>query len=154
MTGLFQTSSESTGSWSLSSLISSRDSFSNQTWARFQMGGSWPALFGCHYIYFWYIIFITYAVRVSIFITSPQDWLLVCCIYKEVYLQFFKCVSFWLQSCCGKWDGWARKPLNHANRMDAVCCHLIDGLQSVSQQSYDRTLQCSKTFRFSNRDFY
>ena len=36
---------------------------SHQTWAR----GVQPALFGCHYIYLWYIIFITYAVCVSIF---------------------------------------------------------------------------------------
>ena len=27
-------------------------------------------------------------------------WLLVCCLYKEVYLQIFKRVSFWLHSCC------------------------------------------------------
>ena len=47
MTGLVQTSSEATGSWSLSPLIVSRDSFSHQTWARFQPGGAQPALFGC-----------------------------------------------------------------------------------------------------------
>ena len=28
-------------------------------------------------------------------------WLLVCCLYKEVYLQIFKRVSFWLNGCCG-----------------------------------------------------
>ena len=38
---------EATGSWSLSPLIVSRDSFSHQTWARFQPGGAQPALFGC-----------------------------------------------------------------------------------------------------------
>ena len=37
-------------------------------------------------------------------------WLLVWCLYKEVYLQIFKCVSFWLHGCCGEWEGWARKP--------------------------------------------
>ena len=47
-----------------------RDSFSHQTWARFQPGGAQPALFGCRYIYFWYIIFINYAVCVLIFMTS------------------------------------------------------------------------------------
>ena len=52
-------------------LIVSRDSFSHQTWARFQPGRALPALFGCHYIYFCYIIFIIYALCVSIFITSP-----------------------------------------------------------------------------------
>ena len=30
-----------------------------------------PALFGCHHIYFCYIIFIIYALRVTIFMTSP-----------------------------------------------------------------------------------
>ena len=37
-------------------------------------------------------------------------WLLVCCLYKEVYLQIFKRVSFWLHDCCGEWKGWVRKP--------------------------------------------
>ena len=32
------------------------------------------------------------------------------CLYKEVYLQIFKRVSFWLHDCCGEWEGWARKP--------------------------------------------
>ena len=31
-------------------------------------------------------------------------WLLVCCLYKEVYSQIFKCVSFWLHGCCGEWE--------------------------------------------------
>ena len=37
----------------------------------FWYGRAQPALFGCHYIYFCYIIFIIYALRVSIFMTSP-----------------------------------------------------------------------------------
>ena len=37
-------------------------------------------------------------------------WLLVWCLYKEVYLQIFKRVFFWLHGCCGEWEGWARKP--------------------------------------------
>ena len=41
------------------------------------------------------------------------EWLLVCCLYKEVYLQIFKRVSFWLHGCCGEWEGWARKPVDH-----------------------------------------
>ena len=61
MTGLVQTSSEVTRSWSSSPLIVSRDSFSHQTLARFQTGRAWPARFGCHYIYFCYIIFIFFA---------------------------------------------------------------------------------------------
>ena len=30
--------------------------------------------------------------------------------YKEVYLQIYKHVSFWLHGFCGEWEGWARKP--------------------------------------------
>ena len=37
-------------------------------------------------------------------------WLLVCCLNKDVYLQIFKRVSFWLHGCCGEWEGWARNP--------------------------------------------
>ena len=35
-------------------------------------------------------------------------------------------------------------PVNHTNRMDVACCHLIDRPQSVPQRSYNRTLQFSK----------
>ena len=38
--------------------------------------------------------------------------------------------------------------VNHTNRNDVVCCHLIDRPQSVPQLSCNRTLQFSKTFRF------
>ena len=37
--------------------------------------------------------------------------LLVCCLYKEVYLQMLKCVSFWLHGCCEEWEGWPVKRL-------------------------------------------
>ena len=46
--------------------------------------------------------------------------LLVCCLYKEVYLQIFNCVSFWLHGCCGEWEGWTRKPVNHTSCMTVV----------------------------------
>ena len=39
-------------------------------------------------------------------------WLLVFCLYKEVYLQIFECVSFWLHGCCGEWEG---RPVNQVN---------------------------------------
>ena len=39
--------------------------------------------------------------------------------------------------------------VNHTNRMDVVCCHLIDRPQSVPQLSCNRTLQFSKTFRLN-----
>ena len=44
-------------------------------------------------------------------------WLLVCCLYKEVYLQIFKCVSFWLNGCCGEWEG---GPVNHTSWVAVV----------------------------------
>ena len=72
-----------------SPLIVSRDSFSHQTWARFQPGGAEPALFGCHYIFFCYIIFIIYALRVSIFMTFPLGWLLVCFSYIRRFIYKF-----------------------------------------------------------------
>ena len=44
-------------------------------------------------------------------------WLLVCCLYKEVYLQIFECVSFWLHGCCGEWEG---GPVNQVNQTSWV----------------------------------
>ena len=35
-------------------------------------------------LYFCYMIFIIYVLRVSIFMTSPLGWLLVCCLYMSV----------------------------------------------------------------------
>ena len=48
------------------------DSFSHQTWTCLQMGGAQPVLFAIRmsFIYFWYLIFITFTVCVSIFMTS------------------------------------------------------------------------------------
>ena len=42
-------------------------------------------------------------------------WLLVCCLYKDVYLQIFKCVSFWLHGCCGEWEGGPVNQVNHTS---------------------------------------
>ena len=47
-------------------------------------------------------------------------WLLVCCLYKEVYLQIFKCVSFWLHGCCGEWEGGTVNEVNHTSWMAVV----------------------------------
>ena len=47
-------------------------------------------------------------------------WLLVCCLYKEVYLQNFKCVSFWLHGCCGEWEGGPVNQVNHTSWMAVV----------------------------------
>ena len=44
-------------------------------------------------------------------------WLLVCCLYKEVYLQIFKRVSFWLHGYCGEWEGW---PVNQVHNTSWV----------------------------------
>ena len=47
-------------------------------------------------------------------------WLLACCLYKEVNLQIFKWVFFWLHGCCEKWEVWARKPVNHTSLVAVV----------------------------------
>ena len=47
-------------------------------------------------------------------------WLLVCCLYQDVYLQIWKWMSFWLHGCCGKWEGWVRKPVNHTSWVAVV----------------------------------
>ena len=72
----------------------------------------------------------------------------------EVYLQIFKRVSFWLHGCCGEWKVGPLNQVNHTNRMDVICCHLIHSSQSVPQQSYNRTLQFSKTFRLNRNDIF
>ena len=47
-------------------------------------------------------------------------WLLVCCLYKEVYLQNLKCVSFWLHVCCGEWEGGPVNQVNHTSWVAVV----------------------------------
>ena len=48
-------------------------------------------------------------------------WLLVLSLYKEDYLQIFKCVSFWLHGYCGKWEGWAIvNRFNHTSLVTTV----------------------------------
>ena len=47
-------------------------------------------------------------------------WLLVCCLNKEVYLQIFKCVSFWLHGCCGEWEGGPVNQVNHTSWVAVV----------------------------------
>ena len=53
-------------------------------------------------LYFWYSILLLYVFLYHIFMTSPL-WLVFRpqTLYKEDYLQIFKCVSFWLHGCCG-----------------------------------------------------
>ena len=46
-------------------------------------------------------------------------WLLVCCLYKEVYLQIFKCVSFWLHGS-GEWEGGPVNQVNHTSWVSVV----------------------------------
>ena len=47
-------------------------------------------------------------------------WLLLCCLYKEVYLQIFKCVSFWLHGCCREWEGGPVNQISHNNWLAVV----------------------------------
>ena len=62
-------------------------------------------------IYIFAILYLSSMLYVYRFLWPVRlGWLLVCCLYKEVYLQIFKRVSFWLHGCCGEWEGRARKP--------------------------------------------
>ena len=47
-------------------------------------------------------------------------WLLVFCLYKEVYLQIFKCVSFFITRLLRGVGRWARKPVNHTSWVPVV----------------------------------
>ena len=42
-------------------------------------------------------------------------WLWVCCLYKEVYLQIFELVSFWLHGLCGSGKIWPVNQVNHTS---------------------------------------
>ena len=72
-------------------------------------------------IYIFAILYLSSMLYVYRFLWPLRlGWLLVCCLYKEVYLQIFKRVSFWLHCCCGEWEGWARKPVNHTSWVAVV----------------------------------
>ena len=47
-------------------------------------------------------------------------WLLVCCPYKEVYLQIFKHMSFSIQGCFGEWEGGPVNQVNHTSWVAVV----------------------------------
>ena len=49
-------------------------------------GRSTACLFGCHYIYFWYIIFLTYNVCVSIFMTAWSGCWFIVYIRRFIYI--------------------------------------------------------------------
>ena len=121
MTGLLQTSSEETRPWPSFPLIGIRDSFSPWTWARSQTGGALPTLADLSLHIFWYIIFIALHFCAIILWHPRFGWMLVAGLHKEVYLQFFKCVSFSLHSFCGLWEGWDHvNRFNHTSWMVAV----------------------------------
>ena len=39
---------------------------------------------------------------------------------RRFIYKIFKCVSFWLHGCCGKWEGWACKPANRTSWVAVV----------------------------------
>ena len=72
-------------------------------------------------IYIFAILYLSSMLYVYRFLWPVRlEWLLVWCLYKEVYLQIFKRVSYWLHGCCGEWEGWARKPVNHTSWVAVV----------------------------------
>ena len=86
-------------------------------------GGAHSVLFGYHYtcIYLFDIIYLLLMLFVFRFLLPLRlVWLLVCCLYKEVYLHIFKRASFWLHGCCGEWGGWVRKSVNHTSWVAVV----------------------------------
>ena len=97
MKGLVQTSSEATGPYLLPLwLLVVTPSAIRLELASRRAENSLSYSDVTRYDYIWYKIFITYVVCVSILWPLRLVWLLVCCLHKEVYLQIFKCVSFWL----------------------------------------------------------
>ena len=39
---------------------------------------------------------------------------------RRSFYKVLKCVSFWLHGCCGKWEGWACKTVNHTSWVAVV----------------------------------
>ena len=114
VTRLVQTSSKEDMPWSSSPLIVSRDSFSLLTWASFQTTENSLLWRMSLYIFDNYAVFITLHVCVIILMASLSlfIWLLVLGLYKEGYLQLFRCVSVWFHSFfrfVGRF--WSRKPV-------------------------------------------
>ena len=53
-------------------------------------------------IYIFAILYLSYMLYMYWFLWPLRlGWLLVCCLHKDVCLQIFKRVSFWLYGCCG-----------------------------------------------------
>ena len=120
--GLVQTSSEATGSWSLSPPIVIRDSFRLLTRARFQMGEAQPTLTDVkRYRYFWYIIHIT--IYVCVLHLYDFSNLVGCSSSVSIRrsLQILKYTSFWLHSFYGQWDVLVPvKRFNHKRLMGGI----------------------------------
>ena len=95
-------------------------SFGQHTWARFQPGGAIrPYSDVAKYIFDIYYLLTMLFVYWFLW-PLRLVWLLVCCLYKEVYLQIFKCVSFWLHGCCGEWEGGPVNQINHTSWVAVV----------------------------------
>ena len=52
--------------------------------------------------------------------TSPLGVAVGLLSIKKIYLQILKCVSFLLHGCCGEWESWTHKPVNHTSWMTVV----------------------------------
>ena len=62
------------------------------------------------------MIFITCGVCVSILMASPFG----VTVGLQLYLQIFNFMSFLLNGCCGEWEGYARKSVNHTSLVVVV----------------------------------
>ena len=119
MTGLVQTS-EATWSWSLSPcLLVGTPSAIIPELAFSRVEHSRPYSDCAKYIFDIYYL-LTMLFVYWFLLPLRLVWLLVCCLYKEVYLQIFKCVSFWLHGCCGEWEGGPVNQVNHTSWVAVV----------------------------------
>ena len=133
--GLVQTSSEATGSWSLSPLILVGTpsaiipelAFSRAEHSRHHSDVA-------KYI-FDIILFINYCLCIDFYYLSAWCgcWFVV---YIRRFIYKFLCVSFWLHGCCREWEGGTVNQVNHTcwvavvtptDRPKSVCnCCLIE----------------------------
>ena len=113
--------SEATGSWSLSPLIVSRDSFGPSYLSSLSAGRSTAGPIRMSLNIFCDIYYLLTMLFVYWFLWPLRlVWLLVCCLYKEVYLHIFKYVSFWLHGYCGEWEGGPVNQVNHTSWVAVV----------------------------------
>ena len=57
-------------------------------------------------------------------------------------------MSFWLHGCCGKWEGWARKPVNHTRWPYLLQLTVLSGPQPLWNRTFYCDVVCVVTLPF------